>query len=335
VKGGYRTLLRLTAAAAGIAVLVWTISRLGPRRVIQLTLEADAWWLTLSLLPVFARYLIWGYKWQRMLCRDRFVSLRDTLRMLMAGCFINLTTPTAKLGGGVLRAATLHKWYGFGLSSGFGWVLADQVTNSLGGMLLFGSLALAGGVLAPGGSITAYVVSGGLSLLLFVAILAARPASQRASENPKLAAFFLRFTPARFRVPEKEGGTGAWLEPLLRPLVRRSGWSDTLMSTWSFAALCASNALTLKALGVDAPAWMVAIAVAVGYFAGNGLGPMGGIGVTEAAMTGVYLQLGINGEVAAAGVLLHRAGYYLVGLLWGGVALLRIGRKMAIPPPQA
>ena len=69
--------------------------------------------------------------------------------------------------------------------------------------------------------------------------------------------------------------------------------------------------------------------MAVGYFAGNGLGPWGGIGVTEAAMAGVYLQLGVAGDAAAAGVLLHRAGYYLVGLGWGGVALLRVDRKAA------
>ena len=47
-------------------------------------------------------------------------------------------------------------------------------------------------------------------------------------------------------------------------------------------------------------------------------------------MAGVYLQLGVAGDVAAAGVLLHRASYYLVGLIWGGVALWRGGKPRGL-----
>jgi len=324
MSGRRKVLLRLVAAVIGLGALVWTIARLGPRRVLDLALEADAAWLVLSLVPVIARYLIWGYKWQRMLNRERRVPLRHAIRLLMAGVFVNLTTPTAKLGGGVLRAAALHKRYGFELSSAFGWVLADQMTNVLGSMLLFGALALAGGTIAPG-----YTIAGALGLVLFGAMIASRGWAWRAAQKPRLGRVFVRFTPARFRVVEGDRETVRWVRPLFHPLLRQTTWTDVLVSTVSFAALCASNAFVLRALGVDTPVWIVAVAVAVGYFAGNGLGPWGGIGVTEAAMAGVYLQLGVAGDAAAAGVLLHRAGYYLVGLGWGGVALLRVDRKAA------
>jgi uncharacterized membrane protein YbhN (UPF0104 family) len=117
---------------------------------------------------------------------------------------------------------------------------------------------------------------------------------------------------------------------VFRPLLRQASWVDILNSAASFAALCAANALVLRSLGVDTALWIVAVAVAIGYFAGNGLGPWGGVGITEAAMAGVYLQLGVPGEAAAAGVLLHRASYYAVGLGWGGVALLRVGRLVDV-----
>ena len=74
------------------------------------------------------------------------------------------------------------------------------------------------------------------------------------------------------------------------------------------------------------------MAVSIGYFVGNGLGPWGGVGVTEVAMAGVYLQLGIAGDAAAAGVLLHRGSYYLLALGWGGAALLRLGRGRGASP---
>ncbi len=138
-----------------------------------------------------------------------------------------------------------------------------------------------------------------------------------------------RITPARFHQVQDGAASAGWLPRLVRPLLLESRWSDIMGAAAAFGALCAANALVLRSLGVDAPLWVVAVAVAIGYLAGNGLGPWGGIGVTEVAMAGIYMQLGIAGEAAAAGVLLHRAAYYIVGLVWGGVALLRTGRPMA------
>jgi uncharacterized membrane protein YbhN (UPF0104 family) len=315
-------LLRLLAAGIGVALLLWTVARLGPRDVLVLGLRAHPGWLALSVVPVVGRYLIWGIKWDRMLRRERPVPFRSALRMLMAGCFVNLTTPTAKLGGGVLRAAVLHRRHGWNLSTAFGWVIADQMTNVLGSMLLFGLLALAGGWVASGSAGTGYVVSGSLALVCFSGLVAARGWAWKAARRPRLAAILARITPARFRVTRDEGEAAGWVRPVLRPLLCQATWVDVLNAAASFAALCAANALVLRALGVAAPAWIVAVAVAIGYFAGNGLGPWGGIGITEAAMAAVYVQLGVAGDAAAAGVLLHRATYYLVALGWGGVALL-------------
>jgi uncharacterized protein (TIRG00374 family) len=321
---------RLLAAGLGLTLLVWTIARLGPREVLTLALQADPGWLALSVVPVVGRYVIWGVKWDRMLRRERPVPFRSALRMVMAGCFVNLTTPTAKLGGGVLRAAVLHRRHGWDLSTAFGWVIADQMTNVLGAMLLFGLLAVSGGVVASVGGGTVYVASGSLALMLFTALVSARGWAWKAAQQPRLGKILARFTPARFRTANGDGQTAGWVRSVFRPLLRQASWVDILNSAASFAALCAANALVLRSLGVDTALWIVAVAVAIGYFAGNGLGPWGGVGITEAAMAGVYLQLGVPGEAAAAGVLLHRASYYAVGLGWGGVALLRVGRLVDV-----
>jgi len=328
---GRRLLLRALLAGAALAVLAWTIAKLGPREVLALALEADAGLLALSVVALVSRSLIWAFKWSRMLRRERPVPYRDSLRMLMAGFFINLTTPTAKLGGGVLRAALLRRNHGWGTANAAGWVLADQITNNLGGMLLFGILALGGGLLAPVGGGDAYTITGSLAVGLFFTLVLLRGWVWRATQRPWFVAAMTRITPARFHQVQDGAASAGWLRPLVRPLLVESRWSDILGAAASFGALCMANALVLRALGVDAPLWIVAVAVAIGYLAGNGLGPWGGIGVTEVAMASIYIQLGIPGEAAAAGVLLHRAAYYVVGLAWGGVALLRTGRPTASP----
>ncbi len=329
MKSRSRLLLRALAAGAALTVLAWAIVRLGPREVLAVALQADPTLLLLSVLALVARFLIWAFKWTRMLRRERPMFFRDSLRMLMAGFFINLTTPTAKLGGGVLRAALLCRNHGWTKANAAGWVLADQITNNLGGMLLFGLLALGGGLFAPVGSSDAYMITGAAGVGLFTVVLLLRNWFWKATEQPWLISALTRITPARFREGRGDAAAAGWLRPLARPLLQQSHWTDVLAASASFGSLCAANTLVLRALGVDAALWIVAVAVAIGYLAGNGLGPWGGIGVTEVAMAAIYIQLGVPGEAAAAGVLLHRSGYYLVGLLWGGVALLRTGRPLA------
>ena len=53
------------------------------------------------------------------------------------------------------------------------------------------------------------------------------------------------------------------------------------------------------------------------------MGAWGGIGVTEATLTALFIQVGVNPEAAAAGVLIQRAAYFAVVLGWGGAALMR------------
>jgi uncharacterized membrane protein YbhN (UPF0104 family) len=326
-RGLRRRLLRWGAAAVGLAVLVVTLGKLGPRRLAAMALEADPRWLTLSVAPIVGRFLVWGVKWHRMLRREAQVPFRAALRSLMAGCFVNLTTPTAKLGGGVLRAAFLERRYGWPLATAFGWVLADQTTNVLGNVLLFALLAIVGGLMVPAGG--GAVAGLGLTTIALVsALIVARRPLWGLAADPRLAARLVRLTPARWRRGGADGEPGGWIRPLLQPLLVRATLTDLLLAAASFALLCASNALVLRALGVEAAPWIVVVTVAVGYFAGNGLGPWGGIGVTEAAMAAVYLRFGVAGDAAATGVLLHRASYYLLGLSWGGFALWRVGRTL-------
>jgi uncharacterized membrane protein YbhN (UPF0104 family) len=306
--------------------VAWVVSSLGPRRVLDVALRADPLWLALSIVPVAGRFLIWGLKWARMLRRREAVPFWLTSRMLIAGSFVNLTTPTAKLAGGFVRAALLHRRRGWDLAVAYGWAMADQITNVLGHLMLCGLLALAVG-LTPfaGGARVALLGSG--ALVLAGIGLAAGLRGWAWNRLDRLPARLVRLIPLRFR---DDSAGEALPQRVFRPLLREGGAAtfvaDTAWAGAAFGSLGLANAMVLRALGVDAPLLLVAAAVVVGYFAGVAVGAWGGIGVTEAALTGLFVQLGVPPEQAAAGVLLHRAMFYAVVLVGGGFSLLYEGR---------
>ena len=137
----YRIAARYTTGWArslsvwGQVWLGWIVASLGPRRILQIAAQADPLLLGLSILPIVGRFLIWGVKWTLMLRRNGPIGFRITFRALLAGVFVNLTTPTAKLAGGFVRAALIHRRTGWGMATAYGWSFADQVTNLLGNLV--------------------------------------------------------------------------------------------------------------------------------------------------------------------------------------------------------
>ena len=288
-----------------LGLLAWTVARLGPARIARTAGAAHPGWLALSLLPVVGRYAVWSWKWARMLRRRAPVAGSHVARALMAGAFVNFTTPTGKLGGGVLRAALVARRTRWRFREAYGWSLADQITNVAADAALLGLLlAVAGstlGALSLGPATLLLGAAGGVPAVL---LLTSRTWAWRAVARP------------------------AWLRALLEPLLQIGGArtmaGDLALAAVSRCGLLLSNAMVLRALGVDAPLAQVSLALVVGYVVGT-LGPVGGLGVTELALIELYRGIGMSGEVAAAGALLQRAGYYLVTLLWGGWALAREG----------
>jgi len=234
----------------------------------------------------------------------------------------------------VLRAVLLHRRFGWRRSAAYGETVADQVTNGLGFLLLFGVLAAGPAALwTAGGGRIGFLLSGLAALAVVVAAAAVRGPLWRRFQRPGLADGFARLIPRRWRREDHDTETAVRVRLIVRPLLQggrgfvHGFGSDLVLAAVSFGALCVANATVLRALGADAPLWVVSVAVVVGYSVGSGLNPLGGLGMTEAALMAVYIKLGIAADVAAAGALLHRAGYYLIALGWGGVAMYREGGR--------
>ena len=324
-----RSALRIAVILVCLVALGWTIHSLGPEKVWDSLQRADPLWLGLAVAAVVARFLIWGVKWQAMLRRRERVPFGQCVSFIMAGAFANLTTPTAKMAGGVVRAALLSRRRGWPPLEAYGWALADQATNIFGQWLLFGVLAMAAySGLPPGPLRTGLPVVG---LILATGVIAFGLLRERLwalVERQTIGRLIARVIPARFRKDRSPETYNDWLERILRPTLRQGGMAsaflpDVAMGAIGFSMLCASNAMVLRALGSDAPLVLISVAVMLGYFAGTLVGAWGGIGVTEAALTGLFVQIGIPLEMAATGALLHRAIFYLIGLVGGGPALAR------------
>ena len=328
-----RSVVRLLVIVVCLAAMVWTVHSLGPEKVWESLQRADPLWLGLAVAAVIARFLIWGIKWQAMLRRREQVPLGQCVSFVMAGAFANLTTPSAKLAGGVVRAVLLSRRRGWPPLEAYGWALADQATNILGQWLLFGVLAMAAYFgLPPGPLRTGLPIAGMIVTVSVIAFGMLRVRLWALVERQTIGRWIARWMPARFRKDRSAEVYNDWLERILRPTLKQGGMTsaflpDVVLGAFGFSMLCASNAMVLRALGSDAPLVLVSVAVMLGYFAGTLVGAWGGIGVTEAALTGLFVQIGIPLEMAATGALLHRAVFYLVGFAGGGPAVARGLRK--------
>lgn len=331
MRPSWGRLLRLAILALCLAWLVRIVTKLGPERVLEVVARAHAGWLALSFAPLIGRFLIWAVKWDLMMRRQGPLGLRHAIPALLAGNFVNLTTPTAKLAGGFVRAALVARRTGWGMAVSYGWTLADQATNVLGTIALYGVLALYTGLSLDAGDHGAPLLASGAAAVVGVMIvLSLRGWAWTRIQYPSVSRFLSRFTPRRFR--SADGAT--WIRPVLEPALHRgSTWrvapQDLGLAACSFGSLCLANALALRALDAHAPLLPVAVAVVLGYFAGTFLG-LGGIGITEVVLIKLYGIAGVSVEAATAGALLHRASYYTVVLLFGGISFA-VQRRGVVP----
>ena len=331
--GNRRAWVRIAILVLCVSLLVWTVARLGPARVLAAARQADAWWLALSLVPIAGRFLIWGLKWQLMLRRQGPAGFRFALQTVLAGAFVNLTTPTAKLAGGIVRARLIHRRLGWSMPVSLGWSLADQVTNFLGHLALVGLLGLGTALVLPPGTLgRSFGVAGATALAVVAVAWLLLRQGRRLASTPLLARWATRARASTTGGRQADSVPGSWTEGVFGPLLardRRRGFTltDLGLAACSFGSLCLANAMVLRALHVETPLPLVLATVAVGYFAGAIVGPMGGIGATEFALIELYTRIGITDTAATAAALLHRACFYVIVLIWGGVSLWRASRS--------
>lgn len=319
--------------AACIVYVGYSINALGPEKVWRTARSADALWLALSFAPLPVRFLIWAVKWHAMLRREAPSRFSEIGLLVLVNNFLNLVTPSAKLAGGFFRGFYLAKTRGWTMRRAYGWTLADQISMTLGNIFLFSVLALWTGFYLETDLLNgALPYLGAVGLLLLTAVFFLRPTIWRKISDETIQQKIDRWVPKRFLFDE-QGEKRLWLGPLLKPTLCSGNAHQWLtvelcLSACSFAMLCLANALVLKSLGIDSSIALIAVILMLATFAGTILGVMGGIGVTEVFLMTLYPYAGIPPAAAAAGALLHRASFYGVTLVLGGIAFWSQGKHL-------
>ncbi|MBI5855872.1 MAG: flippase-like domain-containing protein [Nitrospirae bacterium] len=162
-------MLRLSLLVLGLLTLVGLVWHIGPGRIVGTITALGPLTLVLILLPSLLMYVIEAYGWRVTLIRHAgAVSFGKLLAIRTAGEVVNMTTPTAYMGGEPLKAFLLSR-YQVPMVDGLASVVIAKTIMSLAEVLfiLLGiglGLWLLGGAGSGSQTLAAAVIGVGLLL---------------------------------------------------------------------------------------------------------------------------------------------------------------------------
>jgi glycosyltransferase 2 family protein len=160
--------LRYILLAVGLIVLCLLVWNIGPSNIYEAASKLGPSTLFLILIPSVVMYVIEAYGWHIVLGQAaQRVPFWRLLAIRTAGEVVNMTTPTAFLGGEPLKAYLLNKNYQVPISEGGASVVIAKTTMTIAEVLyILMGIALAFWILGAGSSagqtITAALFSVGL-----------------------------------------------------------------------------------------------------------------------------------------------------------------------------
>jgi uncharacterized protein (TIRG00374 family) len=128
-----RRSLRLVLVLAGAALLAWLVREVGLRAIADI-FQRLGWRLVVLLVFPFSTAVVLDTLGWWVLLRDRRVPFAALLRARLAGEAVNLTTPTASVGGEPLKAFLLRPHVP--LAEGLASIIVDKTTVIAGQALL-------------------------------------------------------------------------------------------------------------------------------------------------------------------------------------------------------
>jgi len=166
--------LRLVLLLLGLLTLVGLLWHIGPARILDAVAGVGLAALLIILLPSVLMYILEAFGWRLTLGRHAdAVSFGRLFAIRTAGEVVNMTTPTAYVGGEPLKAYLLKK-HGVPMVEGLASVVTAKTTMTIAqvGFILLG-IALGFWILGSSGSPAHAVVaaSASVGLLLFGTVI--------------------------------------------------------------------------------------------------------------------------------------------------------------------
>jgi len=305
--GGRRRLVLIARWALGLAIVGFLLMRFDPRAVAGTLQRVDLWVAVPAILGLVAVHLFGAVAWRDLSLRMAHVRLGwwQAISHYYAAQAVGSITP-ANLGADAYRLAAVQE-----PARGWATLLLPIVVQRVTSYLALSLVSLAALALLPySASALPIVLAGaGLTLLSAMVLVLVR--------KPHLFGGALRFLPQRMR-PDLEGTSLSvrdWMAALT---------SGTSLALAFHLGSIAMVYLLVVALGGHAEAGPVLASIAIARL--TILIPLSpsGLGFQEAALTVLFLQIGLTAEIALATAVLNRLA--LLGTMALGAALMVGGR---------
>ncbi|NJE08336.1 flippase-like domain-containing protein [Thermococcus sp. M39] len=327
---------RIPMIIIGILVIFALIWWAGIDETIMLVMSADINYLLLALAMQILATLAWALRWGVFLKTAGIqVGFKQILMATLIGVFFNNITPGARAGGEPARMVVISKESKSGYGQVFATIMADRILDVIP-VMVFTFIAFK------------YALSLRIHILLLVlsistvSLMVILTVSILLSFNEKLAMKFLKWIIGILKriFPKKFEDIEEKLEERLKKSIFE--FKETLVE------LSKDKAVLIKTMFYSFALWIFMILrtyfvfESIGYplelykilmvqMAGIALGMIsilpGGVGITEAVNSALYLSLSINKSLAVTATVIDRFISFWLPSIVGGALSIYLGVK--------
>ncbi len=330
-----KNLIKFIVFVLVLVVLYFILKEIGFIKIYDNLKIAKVKYIVLAFLSGFVLFITWNLKWYLLLKELTDVKFRHTLLILLAGSFVNSTTPGARVGGEPLRAYYLSKIYNVEKSRFFATTLIDKVANTVAFSFLsiFSILFV---ILFVDIGLKLKVFLEIILLLILVLILGSVVLKKKIIFKKRYITkillvvynfFLFRFVRKKFSTYKKfEGYFVERFDNIVntskRLLYQKKIFKNTLILSfvmWFFNYI--GTYFLFKAFSYDVSFLAVIIVVTLSLLIGSIIFVPGGIGLIETVMISLYFSFGIGSSIAATVAVVDRFIFYFFSLFVGGLCL--------------
>ncbi|MEM4245204.1 MAG: flippase-like domain-containing protein [Candidatus Nanoarchaeia archaeon] len=308
---------QLVFLSLALLLLYFVLNKVGFNNIIN-TLKMLKWYyLVLAIALNLSMFLVWNKKWKSLVNKLGKIKFWELFPILMAGIFINTSTPTANVGGEPLRAYYLGKKLRKEKTKCLATIIIDKATNTATSLLfvVFSILFITLFLKIP---TTVKILT--QSLIIIAAIIIIVSILLRKLKLEDTARIFYPLFRKKF--PDKkqfltyiQNRIGSIKEVMKEFFKDNKAVKKEVTLALVMQLLTFAKAYVLFiALGQNVNPLNVVIAVSISMVVGQLILVPGGVGVIESSMISMYALMGINANIAATVAILDRIIYYFFAL---------------------
>ena len=329
--------LKFLLLPATLLLLILIIHNIGFSNLYSTILRADLNYLILAVVFQASAILVRNLKWQIFVNGIKKTPFFSLLHILLAGNFIDTSTPGPQVGGGPLKAYFLSKRIGVNKTTCLSTVLIERITG-VGALAFFGigSMFFVLIFIQNVSLIVKVLLEFVLVLVIGVPILGYILKEKYGGRSFKGKAIISRiyyFGPFSFlRKKFKTLQTfDDYVELKLKEFAqtfselsrdKKKVSMNVILAFVGWILIFANTYVLFLALGHHVSFFAITIVISLSIFLSYFLFMPGGAGVTELLMISLYISFGISSTIAAAVALLDRFIFYMFSLGFGYVSLI-------------